>query len=46
MSALMWLAVSSFHCFSNFVTPLRLTYTIHASWASIQDQHEMKLILS
>jgi hypothetical protein len=46
MSALIWITVSSFHIFSDFVTPLRLTHTIHASWASIHDQHEMKLILS
>jgi hypothetical protein len=36
MSALMWFTVSSFHIFSNFVTPLRLTYTIHASSATVR----------
>ncbi len=35
MSALMWFTVGSFQIFSDFVTPLRLTHSIHASWASV-----------
>jgi len=31
MSALMWFPLSSFHRFSDFVTPLRLTHAIRAS---------------
>lgn len=36
MSALMWFTVSSFHLFADFVTPLRLTYAIHASLRSVR----------
>ena len=36
MSALVWFTISSFHIFSDFVTPLRLTYASHASLTTIQ----------
>ncbi len=36
MSALVWFSISSFHIFNDFVTPLRLTYSIHASSSTSQ----------
>ncbi len=38
MSAFMWCTVSSFQILSDFVTPLRLTHSIHASSTSVTTQ--------